>query len=215
MRGGFITLEGGEGAGKSTLIAGLKAELAARGLEIVVTREPGGTPNAESLRDMLLCGETDRWSPIAEALLMYAARVDHVERLIAPALERGAYVLCDRFADSTLAYQGAAGGVDLSRIRALHAAVLGEFAPDATLILDISPEAGLARTVSRGEDPTRFEKLGMEFHQKLRQGFLDIAAGEPDRCAVIPAEQSQSDVLAAAMTELEARMPGLARIAAG
>jgi len=206
VRGKFITLEGGEGAGKTTLIKALQAALAAKGLDVVVTREPGGTPGAEVLRDILLKGATDRWSPVTEALLMYAARVDHVERLIEPALARGAWVISDRFADSTMAYQGTAGGVPLDRIRQLHGAALGDFRPDLTLVLDLDPRTGLERTVARGEDATRFERFDADFHARLRQAFLDIAAREPERCVVLDAGSDADAVAAAALQAIETRL---------
>ena len=206
MRGRFITLEGGEGAGKTTLIRTLEAALRDRGVDVVVTREPGGTPGAEMLRDILLKGATDRWSPVTEALLMYAARVDHVERLIEPALARGAWVISDRFADSTMAYQGTAGGVPVERIRLLHAAALGDFRPDLTLILDLDPKTGIERTLARGEDATRFERFDGDFHARLRQAFLDIAAAEPGRCAVIDAAQGPDAVAAEARAAIETRL---------
>jgi dTMP kinase len=206
VRGHFLTLEGGEGAGKTTLMKGLIAHLSDEGHDVVRTREPGGTPGAESLREILLTGATDRWSPMTEALLMYAARVDHVERLIEPALAAGRWVLSDRFADSTLAYQGAGGGIDVGRIRALHAAALGEFAPDLTLILDLDPRTGLERVHGRGEDTTRFERFDHTFHQDLRQAFLDIAARESHRCIVIDASQSAEHVLAQSIQALTDRI---------
>ena len=206
MRGKFLTLEGGEGAGKTTLIRALDAWLKDRGIQVVITREPGGTPGAEQLRDILLKGATDRWSPVTEALLMYAARVDHVERLIEPALARGAWVISDRFADSTMAYQGTAGGVPVERIRQLHAAALGDFNPDLTLILDLDPRTGLERTVSRGEDATRFERFDGDFHARLRQAFLDIAEAEPERCAVLDAGRGPETVAAAARAAIETRL---------
>jgi len=206
MRGRFISLEGGEGAGKTTLIESLRHHLEAQGHEVIVTREPGGTPGAEDLRTLLLTGATDRWSPMVEALLMYAARVDHVERLIAPALARGAWVLSDRFADSTLAYQGTAGGISVDAIRSIHKAALGDFAPDLTLVLDLDPLVGLRRTVERGEDPTRFELLETDFHTKLRQAFLDIAHAEPQRCAILDASHSPDDVFKAALAEMKSRL---------
>lgn len=206
MRGKFLTLEGGEGAGKTTLIRALESWLKDRGIAVVITREPGGTPGAEQLRDILLKGATDRWSPVTEALLMYAARVDHVERLIEPALARGAWVISDRFADSTMAYQGTAGGVPVERIRQLHAAALGDFNPDLTLILDLDPRAGLERTVSRGEDATRFERFDADFHARLRQAFLDIAAHEPERCTVLDAGEPPEAVAAAARAAIENRL---------
>jgi dTMP kinase len=206
MRGAFITLEGGEGAGKTTLIKSLAAWLEAQGRRVVVTREPGGTPGAEVLRDILLTGATDRWSPVTEALLMYAARVDHVERLIEPALARGDWVISDRFADSTRAYQGTAGGVSQERIAQIHAAALGPFQPDLTLILDLDPAIGIQRTLARGEDATRFERLESGFHQRLRQSFLDIAAAEPGRCLVLDASQSAETVSQRAIDAVRERL---------
>tara|TARA_R110002096_G_scaffold97342_7_gene216900 strand:- start:1902 stop:2537 length:636 start_codon:yes stop_codon:yes gene_type:complete len=203
MRGRFITLEGGEGAGKTTLIQALAERLRSRGLDVVVTREPGGTPGAEVLREILLTGATDRWSPMTEALLMYAARVDHVERLIAPALQRGAWVLSDRFADSTTAYQGAAGGVPIERIKALHQAALGSFKPDLTLILDINPTVGIERTIARGEDATRFERFDPGFHGRLRRAFLEIADEDPERCVVIDGSETADEVFRHAVGRID------------
>ena len=206
MRGTFITLEGGEGAGKTTLIKALSAWLEEQGHRVIMTREPGGTPGAEVLRDILLTGATDRWSPVTEALLMYAARVDHVERLIEPALQRGDWVISDRFADSTRAYQGTAGGVSQDRIAQIHAAALGSFEPDLTLVLDLDPAIGIERTVARGEDATRFERLENGFHQRLRQSFLDIAAADPDRCLVLDASQSAETVRQRAIDAIRERL---------
>lgn len=206
MRGKFITLEGGEGVGKTTLIRSLETWLGGQGVEVAVTREPGGTPGAELLRDILLKGATDRWSPMTEALLMYAARVDHVERFIEPALARGAWVISDRFADSTMAYQGTAGGVTVERIAQLHAAALGEFRPDLTLVLDLDPNIGLRRMLARGEVVTRFERLDSNFHDRLRQAFLDIAAAEPDRCTVIDASEPADTVFEMAQARIRERL---------
>lgn len=194
-RGRFITFEGGEGAGKSTQVKRLAARLRAQDLEVVTTREPGGSPGAESIRDLVLNGEADRWSPVTETLLMYAARRDHIERVIRPALSRGAWVVCDRFADSTRAYQGAAGGTDPGLIAALEAYVLEDVRPDLTLVFDLPPEIGLERAHARAEGAEmRFESKGMAFHQRLRDGFRAIAAGEPDRCAVIDATADMDTV---------------------
>lgn len=205
-RGCFITLEGGEGAGKSTLARGLSAALTERGLETVITREPGGTENAEALRALLVEGEPGRWSPLAETLLLYAAREDHVRTLIEPALARGAWVICDRFSDSTRAYQGAAGGLAPERLDAIHAATLDAFAPDLTLILDLDPDVGLDRTRRRGEGATRFERQPDQFHAALRQAFLTLAAAEPERCAVIDAGMSPDAVLDTALGLVSERL---------
>ena len=190
-RGRFITFEGGEGTGKSTQVRRLTARLRERGLDVVATREPGGSPGAEAIRDLVLKGEADRWSPTTETLLMYGARRDHIERTILPALERGAWVVCDRFADSTRAYQGGAGGVDPAFISALETYLLADVRPDLTLVFDLPVEVGLARAeafaASAGHAETRFESKGLAFHERLRAAFLTIAAAEPGRCAVIDA----------------------------
>jgi dTMP kinase len=205
-RGRFITLEGGEGAGKSTLARGLAEALEGCGAEVVVTREPGGTPNAEALRTLLVEGEPGRWSPLAETLLLYAAREDHVRTLIEPALAQGAWVICDRFHDSTRAYQGAAGGLSAERIAAIHQASLGDFTPDLTLVVDLDPAQGLARTRTRGEDPTRFERQPAAFHGALRQAFLEIARSEPERCTVIDGSAAPQAVLDAALAVIRERL---------
>ena len=205
-RGCFITLEGGEGAGKTTLARALSQALTARGLEIVLTREPGGTPNAEALRTLLVEGDPGRWSPVSETLLLYAAREDHVRRLIAPALERGAWVICDRFSDSTRAYQGVAGGLDAARIDAIETAALGHFKPDLTLIADLAPQAGLARAAARGEAVTRFEAKDAAFHARLRDAFLAIASAEPERCAVLDASLAPKELADAALAVIADRL---------
>jgi dTMP kinase len=205
-RGRFITLEGGEGAGKTTLQAGLAIALESLGLSVVKTREPGGTPGAEAIRDLLLTGAGDRWSPLTEALLFYAARVDHIERVVEPALARGDWVICDRFADSTRAYQGAAGGVDADRLNSLHRAALGDLKPDLTLIVDLDPRDGLARTVARGEDATRFETFDDGFHDRLRAAFLALEETEPERCVVIDGNLAPEALKDAAMTAINNRL---------
>lgn len=187
-RGRFISLEGGEGAGKTTQIRTLVQRLAAAGIEAVATREPGGSSGAEAIRDLLVNGSVDRWSPTTEALLMNAARRDHIERLIAPALARGAWVVCDRFADSTRAYQGGPGGAVPGLIAALEAHVLGDARPDLTLILDLPVTTGLARALGRGGREARFEAKGTAFHERLRGAYLAIAEAEPGRCRVIDAD---------------------------
>ncbi len=182
----FITLEGGEGAGKTTQIKLLADALKAGGLDPIITREPGGSPAAEVIRSLLVEGAVDRWQPMTEALLNFAARLEHVQATIEPALAAGRWVLCDRFADSTVAYQGY--GHDLGRavIDELHRLVLGYFQPDLTVILDIPVAEGLARATNReraeGSREDRYEHMDEGFHQRLRDGFLDIdAAQEPDK----------------------------------
>jgi dTMP kinase len=204
-RGRFITFEGGEGTGKSTQARVLAERLRARGLEVVATREPGGSAGAEALRRLLLEGEGDRWSPLAEALLMNAARADHLDRLIRPALASGAWVVCDRFADSTRAYQGAGGGVDAQFLRELEQVVAGDATPDLTLILDLDPELGLQR--AQGRDLfDRFEARTLAFHERLRQAFLAIAAAEPDRCVVIDASRTPNDVSQSVWAAVQTRV---------
>ncbi len=191
MNGRFITFEGGEGGGKSTQVKLLADALGRAGLGVVTTREPGGAPAAEDIRELLVSGAVERWSPMAEVLLNYAAREMHVRQTVRPALARGDWVICDRFADSTMAYQGYGGGVEPGRIKAIHEAVLGDFKPDLTLILDLSTADGLARAGKRlveaksAED--RFERMDRDFHDRLRNGFLEIAKAEPQRCKVIDA----------------------------
>jgi dTMP kinase len=189
MSGIFMTFEGGEGSGKSTQLQRLGARLAAEGRKVVMTREPGGTPQAESVRSLLVSGDVARWSPKAEALLNYAARDSHLEQVIRPALERGAIVLCDRFMDSTRAYQGYAGGCDLGFIDALEQAVVGATRPALTLIFDLDPDHGLIRARNRGDSEDRYERKGLDFHRRLRQGFLDILRHNPKRCRLIDAAQ--------------------------
>jgi dTMP kinase len=204
-RGRFITFEGGEGAGKSTQLKRLVARLQAAGRDVVATREPGGSPGAESIRELVLNGAADRWSPVTETLLMYAARRDHIERVIRPALERGAWVVCDRFADSTRAYQGAAGGTSPDLIAAMETHILEDTRPDLTLIFDLSPEAGLERAQSRGGE-MRFESKGLAFHQRLRDSFLAIAGAEPGRCALIDASGSMDEVEAQVNAAVDTRL---------
>ena len=202
-RGVFISFEGGEGAGKSTQLRRLADRIKQDGREVVTTREPGGSPGAEAIRDLLVTGAADRWSPITETLLMYASRRDHIERVIAPALARGAVVLCDRFADSTRAYQGAGGGASAALIAALEVHVLERLRPDLTLILDLPVSDGLARAVGRGGAEARFESKGEAFHERLRAGFLAIAAAEPDRCRVLDASGDEDSVAHAVWRAVE------------
>jgi dTMP kinase len=204
-RGKFITLEGGEGAGKSTQATWLSERLRGLGHEVVQTREPGGSPGAEALRELLVRGDAGRWSPVAEALLMYAARSDHLERVIRPALERGAWVVCDRFADSSRAYQGAGGGVPSDVIETIDLAVVGADQPDLTLIFDLPVDIGLDRARARGGDD-RFESKGRDFHERLRAGYLDIAARHPERCAVLDADATPQQVAERVWSAIETRL---------
>jgi dTMP kinase len=198
--GRFITLEGGEGAGKSTQLRLLADALRAAGIDPVATREPGGSPGAEQIRALLVNGAASRWDGVSEALLNFAARRDHVVKTVWPALEAGRWVLCDRFADSTRAYQGYGHGLDLAIIERLYADTLGSFAPDLTLVLDLPVEAGLRRAAARGRGAAgaedRYEKMGLEFHRRLRDGFLAIARAEPGRCEVIDADRGIAEIQA-------------------
>jgi dTMP kinase len=214
MSGGlFISFEGGEGVGKSTQVRRLAARLQAAGREVVTTREPGGSPGAEAIRNLVLNGSADRWSPVTETLLMYASRRDHIERTLRPALERGAVVLCDRYADSTRAYQGAAGGADPELIQALETFILEDVRPDRTLIFDLDPELGLARALGRPDAEARFESKGLDFHRRLRAGFLAIARDEPERCRIVDAS-GDPDTVEARVLEALQDLPGL-EVAAG
>ncbi len=194
MTGRFITLEGGEGTGKSTQIRKLAAALEQRGIKVLATREPGGSPGAEQIRKLMVEGDPGRWDPVTETLLAYAARADHVARTIGPALLADNWVISDRFNDSTFAYQGAGRGVPRETIRRIDSAVLDDFQPDLTLVLDLDVTVGLKRALSRSGAENRFEKFGLEFHEKLRQAFLDIAKRSPERCRVIDASGSEDAV---------------------
>lgn len=207
-RGRFITLEGGEGAGKSTQVRLLVSRLEERGIEVVATREPGGSPQAEALRDVLLSGGAARFGPRGEAILFSAARIDHVDKIIEPALARGAWVVSDRFADSTRAYQGALGNLEQRFILELERVAIANARPDLTVFLDIPPEAGLLRVSKRrnGEPADRFEAEGIEFHTALRKAFRDIAKAEPERCVIIHALAPEDDVAAAIWREIETRL---------
>jgi dTMP kinase len=212
-RGRLIAFEGGEGAGKSTQIRRLAATLVAAGLDVVQTREPGGTPGAEAIRALVTEGAAERWSPLAETLLFFAARQDHVERLIRPALAKGRWVLTDRFMDSTRVYQGVAGALGLERIDALHRAVFGGLAPDLTVLLDVPVESGLKRRRGGGEI-NRFDAMAVDFHEKVRRGFLDLAAMEPERFGVIDATPSEDEVAKAVAALVSRRFPAALRMEA-
>jgi dTMP kinase len=206
-RGRLISFEGGEGTGKSTQAARLKSALEAKGKRVVLTREPGGSPGAEQIRKLLVEGDPDRWTPLSETLLFLAARADHVARLIEPALEQGAWVVSDRFSDSTYVYQGIARGVGVDTVRRLHQAALGSFAPDLTIVLDLEPEHGLKRAGGRGQGTeNRFERFDAEFHQRLRAAFVDIARSEPQRCVLIDSSRPRDDVTADVWRAVEQRL---------
>jgi dTMP kinase len=188
MTGKFITLEGGEGAGKSTQIQLLADRLRAKGIAVQTTREPGGAPGAEAIRKLLVEGEPGRWTPMTETLLHFAARSDHLARTINPARAQGIWVISDRFADSTRAYQGAGQGIEPDVVASLYDLTVGADGPDLTLILDLPVEVGLERAAGRGGAEDRYERMGVAFHQTLRAGFLAIAQAEPGRCIVIDAD---------------------------
>lgn len=207
--GRFITFEGGEGAGKSTQVKALVAKLRALGLEVVQTREPGGSPGAEALRDLLVRGEATRWSPVSELLMMYAARADHLEKVIRPALQRGAWVVCDRFADSSRAYQGAGGGVAPAFIEQVDEVVVGPTQPDLVVVMDMPVEAGLKRADARGDAENRFESKGLSFHERLRAGFLARAEQVPERYRVIDADRGIEPITADIWALVQASFPEL------
>jgi dTMP kinase len=205
-RGRFITIEGGEGAGKSTQARLLLAALERAGIPAQGTREPGGSPNAEAIRRLFLEGEGERWDAVGEALLLMAARRDHVTRLIEPSLAQGIWVVSDRFADSTSAYQGYGKGLALADLAALHCFALGAFAPDLTLVLDLPVEIGLARAAARGAASDRFEGLDPAFHERLRQGFRQIATEASVRCVLIDASREPQAVHRAVLNAVEQRL---------
>jgi dTMP kinase len=216
-QGRLITLEGGEGTGKSTQARRLAARLAAEGINAVVTREPGGSPFAERLRAVVLDPATPPHAPLAEALLFYAARSDHLAAVIAPALEAGTWVVCDRFSDSTRVYQGLVGGLAPETIDTLERLVVGDRAPDLTILLDLDPAVGLARASQRRNATVKaraaagpadaYEGRGLAFHERLRAGFLELARREPGRIATLDAGQPV-EAIAAAVRETVARRLG-------
>jgi len=209
----FITLEGGEGSGKSTQARMLRDYLVADGQDVVLTREPGGTPEAEKIRDLITQREGGDWTPIAEILLFFAARQMHVESLIKPALAAGKFVICDRFTDSTRAYQGYGHGFALDKIEELNQFALAGFEPDLTFIMDIDVDAGLQRSFSHksqsnGLEATedRFERFDKFFHERMRHGFQEIAKKDPERCRLIDASRSQDAIFADLKSHLESFM---------
>ncbi len=209
-RGKFVTFEGGEGAGKSTQAKLLAESLEQAGIETLQTREPGGTFGAEAIRDLVLEGTTDRWSGMTELLLMYAARIDHVEKLIKPALDRGVWVISDRFADSSLAYQGYARGLGAEQVKAVHKVVMGGFEPDLTIVFDMDPVLAQKRVETRGEHLTRFDAESLEFHKTLRHAFLEIAEENPDRIHTVDADGTRGSVQNRILFALTKQFPDLA-----
>ncbi len=206
MAGRFITFEGGEGAGKSTHVRLLAEALRAAGLGVVETREPGGSPGAEQIRELLIHGEVARWDAMTEALLHFAARRDHVTRVIQPTLASGDWVLCDRFADSTMAYQGYGHGLGRAAIEQLYELTVGALTPDLTVVLDLPVGEGLRRAKARSDGGTRYERMDQAFHERLRRGFLAIAERDPGRCLVIDAGQPIDAVHQAVKTAVGARL---------
>lgn len=212
----FITFEGGEGVGKSTQVKRLAARLASLGVPAVRTREPGGTPKAEAVRSFILQGKPESWGVGAEAVLFAAARLDHVNELIAPALAEGKWVICDRFADSTRAYQGLTGGVDDTLIDALEHLALNGHEPDLTIILDMDPDDAFTRVRQRAiEDgmpaiADRFEKEDLAFHRRLRENFLTIAIAHPGRCVVLSADTDENTLAEAIWDAIIDRFPEIA-----
>jgi dTMP kinase len=205
-RGRFITIEGGEGAGKTTQVRLLMTALERARIPAKATREPGGSPGGEAIRRLLLEGASERWDAVGEALLLVAARSDHVARLIAPSLAQGVWVVSDRFADSTFAYQGYGRGLALEDLATLHRFALGNFAPDLTVILDLPAEIGLARAKARASVDDRFELLDQAFHERLRQGFRQIAAEDGARCVLIDGSNDLQTVHRAILDAVESRL---------
>lgn len=192
--GRFITFEGGEGAGKSTQTQLLADYLRLKGEDVVLTREPGGTDGAEMIRALLVSGDINRWDPLTEALLMISARLDHWNKVISPALQKGKWVICDRFSDSTLAYQGYGRGVNIDFLQKLHQEILPQAIPDRTYIFDIDPKVGIKRALNRHTGEIRFENMDIDFHERMRQGYLEIAKNDPRRYIIIDALDQVSTI---------------------
>ena len=213
--GFFITFEGGEGSGKTTqiqILAESLSQIISAG-SLVVTREPGGVPAAESIRDLLVNGDTKKWHPMTEAFLMSAARHEHVEQIIRPALLQNKLVISDRFTDSTVIYQGVVGGVASQHIDAMNKISCDDIAPDLTIILDMDSQTGLARAGSRGVGEDRFEAKGPEFHQKVRAGFIDLAHSDTGRCVIIDASRSADAIANDVLQLVLARLATIGMIA--
>ena len=209
-RGRFITLEGGEGVGKSTLATALEARLVARGIKVVRTREPGGTPGAEAIRRLILSPpvEVAGWEPIAETLLFYAARTDHLDKLIRPALAAGIWVICDRFSDSTRAYQAAAGHVPSEHIETIDRICVGDTTPDLTLVLDLPLDAARERMTARANDKDAIESRVLSYHEAVHKAFLDIARANPRRCLVLDASAAPAALADIAIAAINERLGG-------
>ncbi len=202
----FITLEGGEGAGKSTQVTRLREWIEKRGHTCIATREPGGAPGAEMVRKLLVEGPVERWDGVTEALLHFAARREHLRSTVLPAIRSGTWVVSDRFADSTMAYQGYGHGTDRAMLGTLYDIAVGDFRPNLTLILDLPVEAGLKRAAARRGTETRYESLPVDFHARVRAGFLDIAAADPTRCVVIDATAGIDEIAQAIAAAVTARL---------
>ncbi len=205
-RGRLITIEGGEGAGKSTQVRLLGAGLSARGIDVLLTREPGGAPGAEDIRKLLTAGDVERWDAMSEALLHFAARRENLAKTIRPALKAGRWVVSDRFADSTMAYQGYGHGLGREKVARLHELAIGNFKSSLTLILDLPVSLGLKRAKGRAGGEDRYERMDRDFHERLRAGFLEIAAAEPGRCVVIDAGGGIETVRAAVWAAVAERL---------
>jgi len=190
----FITFEGGDGSGKSTQVNLLKDYLDNLNFETIKTREPGGTPSAEILRDLLTTGEVEKWAPMSEALLMWASRYEHLIQVIEPALNSGKNVICDRFYDSTYAYQGVAHNLGIDKMEKLKKIIIGDIEPDITFVLDIDPKVGLKRSLDRSDKENRFESYNIDFHNNIRRAFLEIAKKNKDRCIVVDAALNEQEI---------------------
>jgi dTMP kinase len=201
----FISFEGGEGSGKSTQLKLLAESFKKAGLPFITTREPGGSPGGEHIRALLVSGDIDSWNPLSETLLFNAARADHIQRLINPALASGKTVICDRFIDSTIVYQGIGKGLGEGYIKSLHHLLFGNFMPNLTIMLDIDPEEGIRRALACSGDETRFEGLDIEFHKRIRAGFQAIAKNEPERCVMLNAAQDVNSLHGQIIETIRAR----------
>ncbi|MTI10047.1 dTMP kinase [Curvivirga aplysinae] len=207
--GRFISFEGGEGSGKSTQIKKIAAMIERNGIQVILSREPGGSKGGEEIRELLVTGDAGRWDGVTELLLLYAARNDHVEKIIKPAIAEGKWVLCDRFADSTMAYQGYGHELGRERIEQVHIASLGDFNPDLTIIIDIPVEVGLKRALARRDGEDRYENMDISFHQRMRDGYLDIANHAPDRVKVIDGNGEIDEVSERLQQQILATFPEL------